>query len=95
MAHAANFNDDVYDALRDSGMEEQSAMRVSKAAAHADDVAAMKDDITEIKITVARIDERGKNDRFLTRFVLIPLLVLMQASLLGILTRGILWNIQP
>jgi len=45
--------------------------------------------------TLARLDERSKGDRFLLRFVVLPLLVLMQATLLGILTRGILWNIQP
>jgi len=95
MARAANFNDDVYDALRDSGMEEQSAMRVSKAVPRVEDVDETKAAIIRIDKTLARLDERSKGDRFLTRFVLIPLLVLMQASLLGILTRGILWNIQP
>jgi len=55
----------------------------------------MDERFNSLEKSLARLDERSKGDRFLLRFVVLPLLVLMQATLLGILTRGILWNIQP
>lgn len=85
MAHAANFNDDVYDALRDSGMEEQPAMRVAKAVPRVDDVDETKAAIIRIDKTLARLDERSKGDRVVARFIIIPLLLVMLTALFGVI----------
>jgi len=51
--------------------------------------------LVSMKEMLARLNERSKDDRVLTRFVVLPLMLLMQATLFGILTRGILWAVAP
>ena len=51
--------------------------------------------IARIDESVARLDERSKDDRVVTRFIVLPLMLLMQATLFGILSKGILWAVAP
>jgi len=48
MAQAATFNDEIYQALRDSGMEERHAMRAARAIPPADSIAT-KADIADLR----------------------------------------------
>ncbi|MDD9850612.1 MAG: hypothetical protein OXU94_02445 [Gammaproteobacteria bacterium] len=51
--------------------------------------------IIRIDESIARLDERSKGDRVLTRLIIIPLLLLLVGAMFGLLTKGILWHIQP
>ena len=79
------------------------------SAAAKSDVAVLQSEMTDVKSaivridksiarideSVARLDERSKDDRVVTRFIVLPLMLLMQATLFGILSKGILWAVAP
>ena len=92
MAHAATFNDALYEALRASEMEERHAMRAARAVPRVGDVEGVKSAVIRIDETLTHMDKRIDvveekigSIRTLLFAVYTPLLLLILASQFGVI----------